>query len=129
MKDRNVSKHGPIGPGFPWENVDKYAPLSPTEPPGIKPEELENKEVKVVLKQITKCSKKIKKILDETEPKTIAEELGLCIAELSLLYLRLNDLQRSGWNQVITYVPNKRKRDFLIVYIVTTPADRPKNNK
>ncbi len=60
--------------------------------------------------------------MEKAETETVVNELGRCLAELTLLYLRLSSLPKSGWNRTIEYTPGREERDFLIVYIVTTPA-------
>jgi len=99
-----VLKYGPPEPGRPppglpfqpgEDMIIKYGPPEPRYP-GIRPEEPKDEEIRAILKQITACLRKIKKLLEKTEAGTITEELGLCITELSLLYLKLNDLQKSG---------------------------------
>lgn len=136
-----VFKYGPVEPNRPASRVtlikyappepfgpqivDKYAPIEPQKP-GNKPPEGQDKEVKLVLKEIAKCLKKIQKLLEKTEIGAIAEELRLAIAELSFLYLKLNDLQKSQDTEVIKITPKRPGRDILILYIVMTPNQPPK---
>ena len=139
MRRDMVFKYGPVepnhsmlikyGPPTPRPQiVDKYAPLEPNQPK-VGSEDSGDKQVKAVLKQIVDCLKKIQKLLNKAEAKIIAEELGLCIAELSLLYLKLNDLQKPGGNnQTIEWRPGRRGNDFVILYISISPS-RPAKKK
>lgn len=121
-----VFKYGPLRP------VIKYGPTAPKAEIVETPRKRKlsvDKETKAILKQIAACLKKINKLLDKTEPKTIVQELGPCVGELSLLYLRLNDLQKPGSQKSATSRRPKRGRDAVIVYIVTAPAKRPRKDK
>lgn len=118
---RTLIKYAPPEPFGP-QIVDKYAPIEPNKP-GAKPKD---NEVKLVLKEIARCLKKIQKLLDKAELGTIAEELRLTIAELSFLYLKLNDLQKNDKTEIIEIKSKRQGRDFVILYIVMTPAKPPK---
>lgn len=136
-----VFKYGPpeprrpqFPPSWPEEMRIKYGPPEPrpqTEPqPELRPKDSEDKETKAILKQIADCLKKIKKLLSRKEAKPITAELGICIAELNLLYQKLNDLRRGqSGNETVVFKPGRRGRDIVIMYIVVTAARPPEKNK
>lgn len=144
MDREAVFKYGSLEPRRP--NVDKYAPIIPKRPLVIKygptepkieiPEipwpklkkELAEKALEDLKKQIKDCLEKFKAALEKKDIKDIVGEMGILLAELNLLYLKLNDLQKTNENDVQN-VKIKPKRQILILYIVTAPIRKPKEDK
>ena len=105
MRRDMVFKYGPLepesGPGIihPFHPgsrsmLIKYGPPSPRRIIKARTEEQVTKQTKAISKQIARCLKKIKELLEK--PEITTDDLGLCMTELSLLYLKLNDLKNSG---------------------------------
>lgn len=129
-RDR-VYKYGTVEPHWPPEppepRVDPHVKYGLTPPnTSLLSEFLKEERIKAVTKQTIECLKRISRLLDQPRNETTVAEIDFTIAELSLLFYRLNTLRWSNTNEVIAIDLDKQKNKSVIMYIVISPSKAKK---